>query len=215
MHKESFVWWQLFRDLQYFACAISADCLHKTIKWRTDWEGREYGTKNIGLPVTVLRDNRAPCSRDAKFSVMCIWVAAQLLLISNPELPPHWQLVSSMCSCRSALRPTTAAETRVGPDTDVCLSPHLLDWQYLLTYSHFQGLETMIERNICIVNIMINAWFTWALNLKLSFWRQQDLKLYCLLPIHLFHTPLRSNHPTKSGLATQSLVKTKSSSKDI
>ena len=151
---------------------------------------------------------------------MCIWVAAQLLLISNPELPPHWQLRSSMSSCYSALRPTTAAETRVGPDTDVCLSPHLLDWQYLLTYSHFEGLKTMIERNIGIVNIMPNAWFTWALNLELSFWRQQDLKLYCLLysfyliPIHLFHTPLHSNHPTKSGVVTQSLVKTKSSKKD-
>ena len=116
-------------------------------------------------------------------------------LISNPELPPHWQLRSSMSSCYSALRPTTAAETRVGPDTDVCLSPHLLDWQYLLTYSHFEGSETMIERNIGIVNIMPNAWFTWALDLKLSFWRQQDLKLYCLLysfyliPIHLFQQP--------------------------
>ena len=37
---------------------------------------------------------------------------------------------------------------------------------------------------------MPNAWFSWALNLKLLFWRQQDLQLYCLLPIHLFHTPV-------------------------
>ena len=123
----------------------------------------------------------------------------QLLLCSPPD-----------DRCRDKSRPGYR-RLPIPPSPRLTIPPYILP---------LEGLETMIARNIGIVNIMPNAWFTWALDLKLSFWRQQDLKLYCLLysfyliPIHLFHTPLHSNHPTKSGVVTQSLVKTKSSKKD-